>query len=229
MLQRTIVSTIAAWSPGFAAGLLLALVFSPLAVAGEFTLRVDGLACPFCAHGVEKKLLAVSGVRGIDVLIDEGKVVLELDEEADLDAPALHAAVEKAGFTLRGLLVRDLRGALSRDDEDELLLTCSDPRATFRLEFEMEDATPGLHPGVDATEVTVSGTVTDFVSPVAASVKESVTSNSRSAPRLPPRRPAPPPPKRSKPPKRSSKIDPPTPRSRKMLEKSAPRKMSSVE
>ncbi len=147
---------------GIGMGFLLALSVPGSGRATEFTLRVDGLACPFCAYGVEKKLLAVPGVAGIDVLINEGKIILKFSEGADLDVPALHAAVDKAGFTLRGLLVRDAVGTLSRDASNELLLTCSDPRATFRLKFDAEDAIPTIDPGTGARQVLASGSVRDF-------------------------------------------------------------------
>ncbi|MEE9279182.1 MAG: heavy-metal-associated domain-containing protein, partial [Myxococcota bacterium] len=118
--------------------------------------------CPFCAYGVEKKLLAVPGVARIEVLINEGKIILALAEGATLDVTALDAAVEKAGFTLRGLLVRDALGTLSRGSGDELLLTSSDPRAIFLVKFDEEDTIPAVDLGRGATDVLASGTVTDF-------------------------------------------------------------------
>ena len=150
------------WITGAGAALFLVLLFAGAARASQFTLRVDGLACPFCAYGVEKKLLTVPGVAGIDVLINEGKIILKFSEGADLDVAALNAAVDKAGFTLRGLLVRDAMGTLSRDGGNELLLTCSDPQATFRLKFDPEDAIPTIDPGTGARQVLASGSVTDF-------------------------------------------------------------------
>ncbi len=162
MRHHRTIGRIRQWITGAGAALLLVLLFAGAARASEFTLRVDGLACPFCAYGVEKKLLKVPGVTGIDVLINEGKIILKFSEGANLDVAALNAAVDKAGFTLRGLLVRDAVGMLSRDDGDELLLTCSDPRATFRLKFDAGDAIPAVDPGTGPRQVLASGTVTDF-------------------------------------------------------------------
>ena len=139
---------------------LALLLLSPAtARASEFTLRIDGLACPFCAFGVEKKLLELPNVTGIEVLLDEGKIVLALREGAALDVAALDEAVSKAGFTARALLVRDLPGVLSRNPQGELLLTCSEPSVTFRLGFDDVDARPGLEEG---RTLVVSGSVTRF-------------------------------------------------------------------
>lgn len=81
---------------------LVALVWSGLAVAGErFALGVDGLACPFCAYGIEKQLLRVEGVERAETELEAGQVVVTLRDGATLDEPAARAAVEAAGFSLR--------------------------------------------------------------------------------------------------------------------------------
>ncbi len=141
--------------------LLLALSVATPATASDFILRVDGLACPFCAYGVEKKLLAVPGIASIEVLLDEGQIVLSFSREAELDVTALASAVEKAGFTLKGLLVQDAVGTLSRDDDDQLLLTSADPRITFRLRLDANDA-PAVRLVGSPGKAVASGTVTDF-------------------------------------------------------------------
>lgn len=86
---------------------LLLLSFTMLAMGAEaapqaYKLRVDGLACPFCAYGVEKKLNAVKGVQRIEVDIAGGTVTVTMAEGANLDEAAAKQAVKDAGFTLRG-------------------------------------------------------------------------------------------------------------------------------
>jgi mercuric ion binding protein len=81
----------------------LALCLPPAAAAPQgYRLRVDGLACPFCAYGIEKKLGALEGVRRIEVDIASGTVAVTMTEGATLDEEAAGKAVEEAGFTLRG-------------------------------------------------------------------------------------------------------------------------------
>jgi len=72
------------------------------AASPAYRLRVDGLACPFCAYGIEKKLNAVKGVQRIDVDIGAGSVIVTMAEGAALDEAAAKQAVKAAGFTLRG-------------------------------------------------------------------------------------------------------------------------------
>ena len=74
---------------------------SPHAEVEEVTLRVDGLACPYCAYGLEKKLKKLKGVDGFDVLINEGKVKFQWSGKKPFDFGVVEKAVDKAGYTLR--------------------------------------------------------------------------------------------------------------------------------
>ncbi len=74
-------------------------------------LQVHGMACPFCAFGIEKKLLDVEGVTKVEVLLDEGRLQLQLAPGNAATPAAFEAAVEKAGFELADLAV-EVRGTL---------------------------------------------------------------------------------------------------------------------
>ena len=87
------------------AALVLSLVLmsaSAFAAQQSYKLRVDGLACPFCAYGVEKKLNGIQGVQRVEVDIATGTVTVTMAEGASLDEAAAKKAVKDAGFTLRG-------------------------------------------------------------------------------------------------------------------------------
>ena len=87
-------------------GFLHVLVFSVLAVSAQevdrptYTIQVDGMACPFCAYGLEKSLTKISGVEGIETDIDTGIVTITMAAEATLHRMAATQAVEDAGFAL---------------------------------------------------------------------------------------------------------------------------------
>ena len=82
---------------------LLAVLWSaPLLAAGnQYALGVDGLACPFCAYGIEKKLSAIEGVEAIETDIKSGQVIVTLSDQKTLSEEAARKAVEDAGFSLR--------------------------------------------------------------------------------------------------------------------------------
>ncbi len=82
--------------------LLSAILGSTSVWAGEvYNLYVDGLACPFCAYGVEKKVTGLKGVEKIDIDIDGGLVSVTMAGGATLDEATASEAVDQAGFSLR--------------------------------------------------------------------------------------------------------------------------------
>jgi len=67
----------------------------------KVTLRVDGLACPFCAYGLEKKLKRIDGVKKLDIKINDGLVNMYYKEGAKIDKALITKKVKEAGFTPR--------------------------------------------------------------------------------------------------------------------------------
>ena len=87
-------------------GVLIILFFllsAPIALAVEavYVLKVDGLGCPFCAYGIEKKLTAIKDVKNIEVDLKNAQVVVTMDNDARLSEQQARQAVLDAGFTLR--------------------------------------------------------------------------------------------------------------------------------
>lgn len=81
--------------------LALSLSVAALAVQEVYKVYVDGLACPFCAYGIEKKLSAIPAVEKLDTDIKTGTVTVTAAEGTALDEAVLRKAVEEAGFKPR--------------------------------------------------------------------------------------------------------------------------------
>lgn len=83
--------------------LLSTLMFSVAALAADnqYVLGVDGLACPFCAFGIEKRLNKVDGVTGVEVDVVDSVVRVTLQEDKTLTEAQARQTVKEAGFTLR--------------------------------------------------------------------------------------------------------------------------------
>jgi periplasmic mercuric ion binding protein len=64
-------------------------------------LLVDGMVCPFCAYGLEKRLTKLEAVDSLIVRISDGLVQIREKEGQKLTKEAVRKEVEKAGFTLR--------------------------------------------------------------------------------------------------------------------------------
>ncbi len=86
------------------------LLVSQLAWAGglEYHMRVDGLACPYCAYGVEKKLKAIDGVKSVEVDLDQGLVMVQTRDDLQLSDQQLQQLFQDAGFTYRSKTVQPL-------------------------------------------------------------------------------------------------------------------------
>ncbi|MFQ5784948.1 MAG: heavy-metal-associated domain-containing protein [Alphaproteobacteria bacterium] len=81
--------------------LALLLPAAAFAAQAKYELQVDGLACPFCAYGIEKQLTRTDGVTAIDVDINAGTVTVTMADGAKLARDQASRIVEDAGFTLR--------------------------------------------------------------------------------------------------------------------------------
>ena len=86
---------------GLVLGLMLFAATAVLADSHVYKLHVDGLACPFCAYGVEKKVGALKGVETVEIDIESGLVAVTVADDATLDEATAKRAVDEAGFTLR--------------------------------------------------------------------------------------------------------------------------------
>lgn len=73
------------------------------AIGTQYNLRIDGLSCPFCAYGIEKKLLQTKGVKSIKFDLEKGVVKVKVKEGVTLTEAQMKQLVDDAGFTLRSM------------------------------------------------------------------------------------------------------------------------------
>ena len=83
--------------------ILLALTWSVAALAAgtQYQMRVDGLACPYCAYGIEKKLNAIDGVENIDFDLENGLVTVNVADGVKLSDEQMTQLFDDAGFSYR--------------------------------------------------------------------------------------------------------------------------------
>jgi mercuric ion binding protein len=66
-----------------------------------YKVYVDGLSCPFCTYGIEKKFSNVQGVEKIDIDLKTGTTIITMEAGTTLDETTARKTVEAAGFSLR--------------------------------------------------------------------------------------------------------------------------------
>jgi len=64
------------------------------------TVTVTGMTCGHCAASVREEISEITGVTNVDVDVASGTVTI--DSVAPVDAAAIQAAVEEAGYHLAG-------------------------------------------------------------------------------------------------------------------------------
>ncbi|MGH8502940.1 MAG: heavy-metal-associated domain-containing protein [Gammaproteobacteria bacterium] len=84
------------------AGLFASLLWATTAFAGgpKYELGVAGLACPYCAYGLEKQFNEMEGVESIEFDLKQSRAVVQMAQGQSLSEARAREAVEDAGFTL---------------------------------------------------------------------------------------------------------------------------------
>ena len=62
-------------------------------------IEIDGLACPFCAYGMEKKLKKISGIDNVDIKLRQGVAYIITSRLQKPSAEDLKTVIVDAGFT----------------------------------------------------------------------------------------------------------------------------------
>ena len=119
-----------ALSVGFIAGAALAAV-------EHVSVRVDGLACPFCAYNIEKRVKTLEGVERdarIVTSIEHGIAKFPWKSGVAFDPAAVRKAIREAGFTPRELTVT-VTGAIdvSSDRDAQTMLELADENAKLTV------------------------------------------------------------------------------------------------
>ncbi len=72
--------------------------FSIPAMAKDISVDVNGLVCDFCAQAVKKVIGKQDGVANVDVDLAAKKVVISLDDGADLSDETVKALITDSGY-----------------------------------------------------------------------------------------------------------------------------------
>ena len=79
------------------------LARSEVLTGASVRLKVDGMVCPFCAYGLEKRLQEIASIDAVLIRISDGLVQIRTKEDQELTDAALEDAVKKSGFSLTGI------------------------------------------------------------------------------------------------------------------------------
>lgn len=135
---------------------LLPLAGPARAEVQEIVARVDGLSCPFCAYGLEKKLKNLKGVEALRVDLKGNRAVIIPQAGKLIPVGDLKRAIKWAGFTPRGLRIT-VTGRLIKTQEG-IRLQSAGTSEVFLLTGAEHDKLVNL-PGIENKTVTVTGSL----------------------------------------------------------------------
>jgi len=81
-----------------------------------FTLQVDGLGCPFCAFGLEKKFKEFKGIKDVKIEIETGVFTFNYPTDKNLSLVDVTKQVEKAGYTPMSVKIERADGKIETDE-----------------------------------------------------------------------------------------------------------------
>ncbi len=88
------------------AGAVVAAVLAvpvPALADAFYRMRVDGMACPYCAYGVEKKLRRLEGVKDVHINLEQARVEIRVADDTRVSRNRMKALYSEAGFTFRSM------------------------------------------------------------------------------------------------------------------------------
>ena len=80
----------------------------------KFIVNVDGLGCPFCAYGLEKKIKKLKGIKKIKIDMEEAKLTFNYPADKLLTLEAVEKQVDEAGYTAMGTVVTRYNGEVEK-------------------------------------------------------------------------------------------------------------------
>ena len=100
-----------------------ALLFQPNLIMAQsdmdqFEVKVEGLGCPFCAYGLEKKFNELESIKKIKIDIETGVLSFQFPFFEMLSIKDVEAQVDAAGYTAAEVKVKRANGALEESGSD---------------------------------------------------------------------------------------------------------------
>jgi len=88
----------------------------------KFMVQVDGLGCPFCAYGLEKKFKELRGIRNVKINIETGDFSFSYPAEKNLTMNGVFQQVNKAGYTPVSAKIERANGKIESSKDGKVML-----------------------------------------------------------------------------------------------------------
>ncbi len=82
----------------------------------QYTITVEGLGCPFCAYGLEKKFKEFKGIKHIKIEMETGVFTFSFPADKPLSVEQVKNQVEEAGYTAKSTVIKRTDGSIEKDE-----------------------------------------------------------------------------------------------------------------
>lgn len=94
-------------------------IFAQSKSMDEFSVQVDGLGCPFCAYGLEKKFKELKGIKKVKIEMETGMMDFKYPTDKALTIEQVEKQVEKAGYTPVSVSIKRADGTVEATETKE--------------------------------------------------------------------------------------------------------------
>ena len=99
----------------------------------HFTVQVDGLGCPFCAYGLEKKFKELKGIKHVAIDMETGVMNFDYPADRALTAAQVETQVDKAGYTPVSYRIERADGSVEESAEATASATTDGSTQTYNF------------------------------------------------------------------------------------------------
>ncbi|SCX88330.1 Copper chaperone CopZ [Nonlabens sp. Hel1_33_55] len=96
----------------------------------QYKVQVDGLGCPFCAYGLEKKFKEFKGIKDVKIDIETGDFSFSYPSDKALTMDAVVSQVEKAGYTPKLATITRANGKVETNASNSAAIASTDVTMT---------------------------------------------------------------------------------------------------
>lgn len=82
---------------------LIFMVSSLSAFAGEVNVKVSGMVCSMCAQGIQKKFSGETSIKTLNVNMDEKLVTIHTHEGKDIADETIKKLITEAGYNVANI------------------------------------------------------------------------------------------------------------------------------
>ncbi len=86
----------------------------------NFEVKVDGLGCPFCAYGLEKKFKELKGIKDVKIEMETGIMNFTFPTDKGLSIEKVESQVEEAGYTPVSVVITRGNGKTETSEREVL-------------------------------------------------------------------------------------------------------------